>query len=116
MSAMIGYQLKPPVEAFGWQMETLEDAAYVVRRYAIETDDSAARKLVRFMRDAQTIEEAGVAESRLRAWAMATMKAVGRTRLAEKIGPGSEPAHASGSRDATGMQSASDRSPGGMQN
>jgi hypothetical protein len=113
---MIAYQLKPPVEAFGWQMATLEDAAYVVRRYAIETDDSAARKLVRFMRDAQTIQEAGVAERRLRAWAMATMKAVGCAKLAEKIGPGGEPAHAGGSRDATGTRSASDRSPGGMQN
>lgn len=113
---MIAYQLKPPVEAFGWRMETLEDAAYVVRRYAIETDDGAARKLVRFMRDAQTIQEAGVAESRLRAWAMATMKAVGRTGLAERIAPGGEPGHPSGSRDATGTQSASDRSPGGMQN
>ncbi len=88
---MIAYQLKPPVEAFGWRMETLEDAAYVVRRYAIETDDSTARKLVRFMRDAQTMQEAGIAESQLRAWALATMKQVGRSHeLMEKVGPGSQ--------------------------
>jgi hypothetical protein len=85
--AMIAYQLKPPVEAFGWRMETLEDAAYVVRKYAIETDDGTARKLVRFMRDAQTMQEAGIAESRLRAWAMITTKAVASTPLAEKLGP-----------------------------
>ena len=86
---MIAYELKPPVEAFGWRMETLEDAAYVVRRYAIETDDGAARKLVRFMRDAQTVQEAGLAESRLRAWALATMKTIGRSSLLERLGPGS---------------------------
>ncbi len=88
---MIAYQLRPPVEAFGWRMETLEDAAYVVRKYAIETDDIAARKLVRFMRDAQTMQEAGIAESRLRAWAMATMKAFASTSLAERLGPDGEP-------------------------
>jgi hypothetical protein len=114
MNAMIAYQLKPPVEAFGWRMETLEDAAYVVRKYAIEADDGAARKLVRFMRDAQTIQEAGLAEGRLRAWAIATMKAVGRTELAERIGPGAEPVHTSEALDATGTPSASVRSPGGM--
>jgi len=86
---MIAYELKPPIEAFGWRMETLEDAAYVVRRYAIETDDGAARKLVRFMRDAQTVQEAGLAESRLRAWALATMNTVGRSSLRERLGPGS---------------------------
>jgi hypothetical protein len=58
--AVIAYQLKPPVEAFGWRMETLEDAAYVVRKYAIETDDGQARKLVRFIRDAQTMQEAAL--------------------------------------------------------
>jgi hypothetical protein len=116
MSAMIAYQLKPPVEAFGWRMETLEDAAYVVRKYAIETDDGVARKLVRFMRDAETMQEAGIAESQLRAWAMATMKAIGRTSLAEKIGPGGEPESASGSRAAKGTRSESARSPDGTQN
>ena len=60
---MIAYELKPPVEAFGWRMETLEDASYVVRKYAIETDDGAARKLVRFMRDAQSMQEAGIARA-----------------------------------------------------
>jgi hypothetical protein len=70
---MIAYELKPPIEAFGWRMETLEDAAYVVRKYAIEADDGDARKLVRFMRDAQTFQEAAIAEARLRAWALATM-------------------------------------------
>jgi len=85
---MIAYDLKPPIEAFGWRMETLEDAAYVVRKYAIETDDSASRKLVRFMRDAQTVQEAGIAESRLRAWALATMRAISRgDDLAEKLRP-----------------------------
>lgn len=88
---MIAYQLRPPVEAFGWRMENLEDAAYVVRKYAIETDDGAARKLVRFMRDAQTTQEAGIAEGRLRAWALSTMNAIGRSPLAERIGPGREP-------------------------
>src|SRR5262249_26400261 len=116
MNAMIAYQLKPPVEAFGWRMETLEDAAYVVRKYAIEADDGGARKLVRFMRDAQTIQEAGLAESRLRAWAMATMKAVGRTELAERIGPGGDQTRASEVPDATGTPSASVRSPGGRHN
>jgi hypothetical protein len=90
MPAVIAYQLRPPVEAFGWRMETLEDAAYVVRKYAIETDDGAARKLVRFMRDAQTMHEAGIAESRLRAWALATMNMIGRSDLARKLGPGGE--------------------------
>ena len=87
---MIAYQLKPPVEAFGWRMETLEDAAYVVRKYAIETDDGAARKLVRFMRDAQTMQEAGIAEGRVRAWALATMSAIGRSSLARKLSPDGE--------------------------
>lgn len=113
---MIAYQLKPPVEAFGWRMETLEDAAYVVRKYAIEADDGAARKLVRFMRDAQTMQEAGLAEGRLRAWALATMKAVGRTELADRIGPDAEQTHASEALDATGTPSASVPSPGGKHN
>ncbi len=111
---MIAYQLKPPVEAFGWRMETLEDAAYVVRKYAIETDDGAARKLVRFMRDAQTMQEAGIAESRLRAWAVATMNAVSAA-LAEKLGPGAGPA-LNEPPGATGTRSESGRSPGEMQN
>ena len=113
---MIAYQLKPPVEAFGWRMETLEDAAYVVRKYAIEADDGAARKLVRFMRDAQTMQEAGLAEGRLRAWALATMKAVGRSELAERIGPGGDQTHASEASDATETPSESAPSPGGMHN
>jgi hypothetical protein len=96
---MIAYQLKPPVEAFGWRMETLEDAAYVVRKYAIETDDGQARKLARFVRDAQTMQEAGIAEGRLRAWAMVTMKAVGSTDLAGRLGPDAEPT--SSKRDET---------------
>jgi hypothetical protein len=108
---MIAYQLRPPIEAFGWRMETLEDAAYVVRKYAIETDDGTARKLVRFMRDAQTMQEAGIAEGRLRAWALATMNTIGRA-LADKLGP-DEP---SGPPPATGTRSASARSPGGTQN
>jgi len=77
---MIAYEIRPPIEAFGWRIETLEDAAYVVRKYAIETDDSDARKLVRFMRDAQTFQEASIAEARLRAWALATMAAAQRGR------------------------------------
>jgi hypothetical protein len=97
-------------------METLEDAAYVVRKYAIEADDGAARKLVRFMRDAQSIREAGIAEGRLRAWATAATKAVGRTSLAEELGPGGEPEPVSASRGATGTRSAFARSPGGRQN
>jgi hypothetical protein len=68
------------------------------------------------MRDAQTMQEASIAESRLRAWAMATMNEIGRTSLAEKIGPGGEAEHASGSRDATGTGSTSARSPDGTQN
>jgi len=72
---VIAYQLRPPVEAFGWRMETLEDAAYVVRKYAIEAEDADARKLVRFMRDAQTMQEATIAEGRLRAWALAATAA-----------------------------------------
>ena len=112
---MIAYQLKPPVEAFGWRMETLEDAAYVVRKYAIETDDGAARKLVRFMRDAQTMQEAGLAEGRLRAWAIVTTKAVGSTALAEKLGPDAEPTP-NEQHGATGTRSGSDPSPGGTQN
>jgi len=75
---MIAYDIKPPIEAFGWRMETLEDAAYVVRKYAIESDDGEARKLVRFMRDAQTFQEAAIAEARLRAWALATTAATHR--------------------------------------
>jgi hypothetical protein len=50
----------------------------------------------------------------LRAWAMVTMKAVGRTELAERIGPGGDQTHASEPPDATGTPSASVRSPGGM--
>lgn len=69
---MIAYELRPPIETFGWRMETLEDAAYVVRKYAIESDDADARKLVRLMRDAQTQQEAAIAEAQLRAWALAT--------------------------------------------
>ena len=85
---MIAYELKPPIEAFGWRMETLEDAAYVVRRYAIETDDNDARKLVRFMRDAQTFQEAAIAEARLRAWALAATAAARRgitSRMSESL-------------------------------
>lgn len=67
---MIAYDLKPPIEAWGQRMTTLEDAAYVVRKYAIESDDADARKLVRFMRDLETIHEASIAEGRLRAWLM----------------------------------------------
>jgi hypothetical protein len=74
---MIAYELKPPVEALGWRMENLEDAAYVVRKYVIETDDAVARRLVRFMRDAQTMGEAAIAEARLRAWAV-TVKAAAK--------------------------------------
>lgn len=113
---MIAYQLRPPVEAFGWRMETLEDAAYVVRKYAIETDDGAARKLVRFMRDAETMQEAGIAEGRLRAWALATMNAIGRSGLARKLGPDGEADEVSDPPGATGTRSASGRSPGGTQN
>lgn len=114
---MIAYELKPPVEAFGWRMETLEDAAYVVRKYAIETDDVTARKLVRFMRDAQTMQEAGIAESRLRAWAMATMNTLDRSSgLAEKLGPGSDSDQVNPTGGATGMRSGSDRSPAGRHN
>ena len=112
---MIAYQLKPPVEAFGWRMETLEDAAYVVRKYAIETDDGQARKLVRFMRDAQTMQEAGIAEGRLRAWAMATMKATASTNLAQRIGPDAD-STSNESRDATETRSGSGRSPGETRN
>jgi len=72
---MIAYELKPPVEAFGWRIETLEDAAYVVRKHAIEAEDADARKLVRFIRDAQTMQQAVIAEGRLRAWALAAMTA-----------------------------------------
>jgi len=66
---VIAYVFKPPVEALGWRMETLEDAAYVVRKYAIDAGDAEARRLVRAMRDAQTIKDAAAAEIRLRAWA-----------------------------------------------
>ena len=113
---MIAYQLRPPVEAFGWRIETLEDAAYVVRKYAIETDDGAARKLVRFMRDAETMREAGIAEGRLRAWALVTMNAIGHSGLARKLSPGGEAEEISDSPCATGTPSASVRSPGGTQN
>jgi hypothetical protein len=116
MPAVIAYRLRPPVEAFGWRIETLEDAAYVVRKYAIETDDGAARKLVRFMRDAQTMQEAGIAEGRLRAWAMVTMNTIGHSGLARKLSPGGEAGEVSDSPCATGMRSASVRSPGGTQN
>jgi len=67
---MIAYELNPPIEAWGHRMYTLEDAAYVVRKFAIESDDSDARKLVRFMRDVETLQQAIIAESRLRAWMM----------------------------------------------
>lgn len=113
---MIAYQLRPPVEAFGWRMETLEDAAYVVRKYAIETDDGAARKLVRFMRDAETMQDAGIAEGRLRAWAVATMNAIGHSGLARKLSPGGEAEEVSDLPGVTETRSASARSPGGRQN
>lgn len=65
---MIAYELTPPIEAWGQHLKTLDEAAYVVRQFAIESNNSEARKLVRLMRDAQTVQEATVAESRLRAW------------------------------------------------
>ena len=113
---MIAYQLRPPVEAFGWRMETLEDAAYVVRKYAIETDDGAARKLVRFMRDAETMQDAGIAEGRLRAWALATTAAIGRGGLATKLGPDDAAEAVSDPPHATGTRSAYARSPDGTRN
>ena len=66
--AVIAYELNPPVEMRGQLMATLEDAAYFVRKFAIEADDADARRLVRLMRDAETAQEALEAESRLRAW------------------------------------------------
>jgi hypothetical protein len=83
--AVIAYELKPPVEAFGWRMETLEDAAYVVRKYAIETEDADARKLVRFIRDAQTMQDAVIAEGRLRAWVLAALN-TGRPDAIRQLG------------------------------
>ena len=113
---MIAYQLRPPVEAFGWQIETLEEAAYVVRKYAIETDDAAARKLVRFMRDVENMQGAGIAEGLLRAWVLTTTNAIGRNGLARKLSPGGEAEEVSDSPRATGTRSAFAPSPGETQN
>lgn len=60
--------LSQVTEVFGQTVETLEDAAYVVRQHVIAHFDRDGARLVRELRSASSEDEISAAEFHLAAW------------------------------------------------
>lgn len=65
---MFDLEFDRPVEIFGQTIRNLSDATYHVRQYAISTNDTEARMLVRDARDAETAYDAKLAAARMQKW------------------------------------------------
>lgn len=52
----------------GKSVLTLEDAAYLIRQEVIDVEDNEGRRIVHFLRDANTHEAAFLAERNMREW------------------------------------------------
>ncbi len=69
---MLERVLNPPVRVGNSIIRTLDEAAYVLRQFAIKTGDRDAWKLARALRDVGSDDEFSLQslESRLRVWCL----------------------------------------------
>ena len=65
---MLNCAIRPPIDLFGTEARDFEEAAYLVRQFAIQALDDDARRLVRRLKDCSSLLEARLLEANLRTW------------------------------------------------
>ncbi len=72
------YNLSHATMISGKSVSTLEDAAYLIRQDVIDVEDKEGRRIVHFLREANSHEAALLAERNMREWM--TVRALAKLR------------------------------------